>query len=84
MLDIPVLDDVVIIDYPPGTQAEMDRLLLIHEIITMSIGALYLAPLKAENMKRILDIGTGCGVCKGSFPLSPGINTKSCRVCPDW
>lgn len=41
----------------------MDRLLLIHEIITLSIGALYLAPLEKAATKRILDIGTGSGVC---------------------
>lgn len=53
----------------------MDRLLLIHEIITLSIGGLYLAPLEQGKTKRILDIGTGSGVCKltleASFFASP-------------
>lgn len=52
----------------------MDRLLLIHEIITRSIGGLYLAPLDKDTTKRILDIGTGSGVCMSyrSMPLQAG------------
>ncbi|SPN99151.1 related to methyltransferase [Cephalotrichum gorgonifer] len=45
----------------PNDEQEMDRLLLIHEIITLAIGGLYLAPIEAEKMTRILDIGTGTG-----------------------
>ena len=51
----------------------MDRLLLIHEIVTLSTGALYLAPLEQDTTKRILDIGTGSGVCTSyalDLPLS--------------
>lgn len=45
-------------------QPEMERLILIHEIITRSIGGLYLAPIDSDKTKRILDVGTGSGICK--------------------
>ena len=43
---------------------EMDRLLLIHDIVNRVTGGLYLAPIDKDKTKRILDIGTGSGVCK--------------------
>lgn len=49
----------------------MERLVLIHEIITRSIGGLYLAPIDPDKTKRILDIGTGSGICESpSIPVS--------------
>ncbi|KAK3353296.1 S-adenosyl-L-methionine-dependent methyltransferase, partial [Lasiosphaeria hispida] len=46
----------------PNDEPEMERLLLLHEIMTRVIGGLYLAPVDKEKTKRILDIGTGTGV----------------------
>lgn len=40
----------------------MDRLLIMHTVITMAIGSLYSAPVDMEKPQRILDIGTGNGV----------------------
>ena len=49
----------------------MERLVLIHEIITRSIGGLYLAPIDPDKTKRVLDIGTGSGICKPArIPVS--------------
>ncbi len=48
----------------PNDEQEMERLLLLHDILTRLIGGLYLAPLDKAKTKRILDIGTGTGVCK--------------------
>ena len=45
-------------------QPEQERLLLLNEIMTRAIGGLYLAPLEKEKIHRILDIGTGTGICK--------------------
>lgn len=45
-------------------QMEMDRLLLMHDIVTHTIGGLYLAPIDPAKTQRILDIGTGTGICK--------------------
>ncbi|KAL1911738.1 hypothetical protein Sste5344_002313 [Sporothrix stenoceras] len=41
---------------------EMDRLLILHTIVTTAQGSLYLAPIDTERPQRILDIGTGNGV----------------------
>jgi len=41
----------------------MDRLLLIHDIITRVLGGLYRAPIDKDKTKRILDLGTGTGIC---------------------
>ncbi|KAK3334231.1 methyltransferase domain-containing protein [Cercophora scortea] len=46
----------------PNDDAEMERLLLLHEIMTRTIGGLYLAPIDKEKTHRILDIGTGTGI----------------------
>ncbi|TPX09507.1 uncharacterized protein E0L32_009250 [Thyridium curvatum] len=41
---------------------EMDRLLLLHEIMTKITGGLYQAPIEKEKVHNILDIGTGTGI----------------------
>ncbi|PKS08398.1 hypothetical protein jhhlp_005342 [Lomentospora prolificans] len=46
----------------------MDRLLLLHDIMTRAIGGLYLAPVEKDKVKRILDIGTGTGI----WPIAIG------------
>lgn len=48
----------------------MERLLLLHDIMTRSIGGLYLAPIEESTVKRILDIGTGTGICELPNPLA--------------
>jgi len=49
---------------------EFERLFLLHEIMTRTIGGLYLAPIDKDSSHRILDIGTGTGICKlESAPL---------------
>jgi methylase of polypeptide subunit release factors len=48
----------------------MDRLLLLHEIMTRVQGGLYSAPVEKEKIKRILDIGTGTGVCENPLTRS--------------
>jgi hypothetical protein len=40
----------------------MDRLLILHTIVTTALGGLYLAPIDTDKPQRILDIGTGNGV----------------------
>jgi 16S rRNA G527 N7-methylase RsmG len=43
----------------------MERLNLTHDMVVKALGdKLYLAPLDKENLHRILDIGTGTGVCE--------------------
>jgi hypothetical protein len=43
----------------------MDRLDLNHTLMTKVIGnKLYLAPIAEKAVQRILDIGTGTGICK--------------------
>lgn len=42
----------------------MERLLLLHDIMTRLIGGLYVAPVDKAKTRRILDIGTGTGVCE--------------------
>ena len=54
----------------PNDEKEMERLLLLHEIMTRVIGGLYLAPVDKTKTRRILDIGTGNGICM-SLPLLP-------------
>ena len=45
-------------------QLEQDRLDLSHALMTKGIGdKLFLAPIDTKKMHRVLDIGTGTGIC---------------------
>ncbi|KAK3899987.1 S-adenosyl-L-methionine-dependent methyltransferase [Staphylotrichum tortipilum] len=46
----------------PNDEQEMNRLLLLHDIMTRLIGGFYMAPVDKAKTKRILDIGTGTGI----------------------
>ncbi|KAI8284289.1 Secondary metabolism regulator LAE1 [Colletotrichum sp. SAR 10_98] len=49
----------------PNDETESDRLDMAHALITRVIGnKLYLAPVETPKVHRILDIGTGTGICK--------------------
>ncbi len=46
-------------------EPELERLDLIHSLMTKGTGdKLYLAPVEKEKVHRILDVGTGTGICK--------------------
>lgn len=50
------------------TQDEMDRLDLTHCMERKTIGGeLFLAPI-SENVQRIMDVGTGTGICECLIP----------------
>ncbi len=45
-------------------QLEQERLDLTHVLLTMAIGdKLFLAPINPSKIGRVLDIGTGTGIC---------------------
>jgi len=49
----------------PNDEKERDRLDLNHHLVFKALGdRIYLAPLEPEKIHRILDIGTGTGICK--------------------
>ncbi|KAH6632603.1 S-adenosyl-L-methionine-dependent methyltransferase [Chaetomium tenue] len=45
----------------PNDEQEMERLVLLHNVMTRLVGGLYAAPIDKEKTRRILDIGTGNG-----------------------
>lgn len=52
----------------------MDRLDLTHTLMVKTLGdRLYLAPIEPKKMSRILDIGTGTGICMFGFPRIDGM-----------
>ncbi|KAL2196875.1 S-adenosyl-L-methionine-dependent methyltransferase [Corynascus similis CBS 632.67] len=46
----------------PNDEKEMERLMLMHNVMTRLIGGLYSAPIDKAKTRRILDIGTGNGI----------------------
>lgn len=47
------------------TQRELDRLDMTHLMNVKAVGnKLFLAPLEEEKVHKILDIGTGTGICE--------------------
>jgi len=48
----------------PNDEPEQERLDLMHILLTKVLdGKLYLAPVDLTKAERVLDIGTGTGVC---------------------
>jgi hypothetical protein len=48
----------------PNDELEQDRLDMSHALMTKAIGdKLFLAPIDTDKMHRVLDIGTGTGIC---------------------
>ncbi|EAQ87347.1 predicted protein [Chaetomium globosum CBS 148.51] len=45
----------------PNDEQEMERLVLLHNVMTRLVGGLYAVPIDKEKTRRILDIGTGNG-----------------------
>jgi hypothetical protein len=53
----------------PNDDLEQDRLDLSHGLMTKAIGdKLFLAPVNTDKLQRVLDIGTGTGICRGPTP----------------
>jgi hypothetical protein len=51
----------------PNDEVEQERLDLMHHLFRMMLdGALYVAPI-SNDVQRILDVGTGTGICKCKF-----------------
>lgn len=52
-------------------QLASEQLDMAHMLLVKAIGSrLYLAPLEKDKVQRIMDIGTGTGICLSSCPRS--------------
>ncbi|EFQ24904.1 methyltransferase domain-containing protein [Colletotrichum graminicola] len=73
----------------PNDETEMERLDFNHMLIVKVIGnKLYLAPLDKNKIHRILDVGTGTGVCAiqmgDEFPNAQIIGNDLSPIQPTW
>ena len=70
----------------PNDEKEQDRLDIMHKLIEVSLGSLYLAPVK--DPKRVLDIGTGTGIWAlefaDQFPQCDVLGNDLSPVQPRW
>lgn len=52
----------------PNDEKEMDRLDLHHHMVVLALGKkLFTAPIDKAKTHRVLDIGTGTGICETSL-----------------
>ncbi|GME65228.1 methyltransferase domain-containing protein [Neofusicoccum parvum] len=75
--------------FMPNDESEQDRLDLMHHLLMITLDRkLYLAPLKEENLKRILDVGTGTGIwaieMADRFPNAEVLGNDLSPVQPSW
>ncbi|KAL0931976.1 UMTA methyltransferase [Colletotrichum truncatum] len=73
----------------PNDEREMDRLDMAHALIVKTIGSrLYLAPIQKDEVRRILDIGTGTGIWAVEmgdiFENAEVIGNDLSAIQPDW
>lgn len=62
----------------PNDEEEMIRLDLLHEVMTKRMdNKMFLAPVDGSRISRILDMGTGTGIC-GS--RSPAVKSHGLRL----
>ncbi|KXH27634.1 methyltransferase [Colletotrichum salicis] len=68
----------------PNDDSEMDRLNMSHDLTLRMLGhKLYLAPLEKGKVNRILDIGTGTGICL-ICRVPPNVKFEIDDVESDW
>ncbi|KAK3689208.1 S-adenosyl-L-methionine-dependent methyltransferase [Podospora appendiculata] len=73
----------------PNDEAEMDRLDMMHAVMTGAIGKqLFLAPVEEEKLHRVLDMGTGTGIWAidvgDQFPNAAVIGNDLSPIQPTW
>ncbi|KAK4111631.1 S-adenosyl-L-methionine-dependent methyltransferase [Canariomyces notabilis] len=73
----------------PNDELEQDRLDLSHLLMTKAIGdKLFLAPIDMDKTQRVLDIGTGTGICTmamgDEYPNAEILGNDLSAIQPPW